>query len=127
MTTKMKTLFYTSKASKEKEKFKIDIQHQIPFILIETVSSIYQLQKSLMRPLNRISAAVLWISHHSELTYLIELLPYFDNIRIILILPDRAPENMTLALQLMPSFISYAGNDLEDITSVLKKINRKVS
>ena len=127
MTKKMKTLFYTSNASKEKERFKIDIQHHIPFIIIETVNSIYQLQKSLMRPMNRISAAVLWVGHHSELTYLIELLPYFDNIRIIIILPDRSPDSMPLALRLMPSFISYADKDLDDIISVLKQINRKIS
>ena len=55
------------------------------------------------------------------------LKPLFDNIRLILVLPDGTTGMMAPWLQLNPSFISYTDtytdNDFSDILSVLKKIH----
>lgn len=91
---------------------------------MEMLSSVKSLSKKLCQPLNRILVVVLVLHTREEITDFLKLIPLFENIRIILLLPDREKKTVALGLQLNPSFISYADSDLKDITEVLKKIQK---
>ena len=46
----------------------------------------------------------------------------FDNIKIVLILPDRKNETIVIGHKLRPRFLSYTDGDFKDIAAVLKKM-----
>lgn len=76
----------------------------------------------LRQPLHKVSVLILFIASRKDLEALNTLVSLFDNIRIIIVLPDREKSTMSLCIALKPSFISYIDSDLMDIALVLKKI-----
>jgi len=101
------------------------IQNELPQIQIEKMNSIGYLKKSLCRPLNRISVIVGFVFHEKDIDLLLTLRPLFDDIRLILILPDRGKKLTALGLGLNPCFVGYSDSDPADITLVLKKIDQQ--
>jgi hypothetical protein len=59
-----------------------------------------------------------------ELTDFINLISFLENIRVILVLPDREEKTLALGLKLSPSFVSYIDNGASDICAVLQKIQK---
>ena len=98
------------------------IQEQLPQIQIEAIDSAEGLSRLLCRPLNRISVIIIFVNCEEDLRGFLTLEPLFDNIRRILVLPERTTAMMAMGLQLNPSFISYWDSEFLDIISVLKKI-----
>ncbi len=98
------------------------IQNQLPRMQVEIVDSIGLIAQRLCRPLNGISVIILFIASESQIEQLLAIQPFFDDIRLILIFPDTNRTMMAKGLQLDPCFISYLHSDLNDITSVLEKI-----
>ena len=101
------------------------IQNELPQIQIEKMNSIGFLKKSLCRPLNRISVIVVFVFHEKDIDLLLTLRSLFDDIRLILILPDRGKKLTALGLGLNPCFVGYSDSDPADITLVLKKIDQQ--
>ncbi len=77
------------------------------------------------RPLNRIAVIVIFVKSEKDIVRWVGRKSFFDNIRVILVLPDRTKNMMAWGLQLHPSFISYSDSDFKDIISVLDKIYRR--
>jgi hypothetical protein len=73
-------------------------------------------------PLNHVSVIIAWIHKKNELENLFDLLPLIKTARVILVLPDRKQQTISIGIKLNPSFISYQDNNFEDIITVLKKI-----
>ena len=118
----MKTILYANRMDNIGEKLENIIHAQVPGIQVKTCNSIELFSEMLRQPLNNISVVVLMVTTRDELVhfYLMKLL--FDNIRIILILPDRHKDTLALSLKLKTSFISYIDSDLLDVTAVLGQI-----
>ena len=68
------------------------------------------------------SIAVLGVENHEELRDLIAVRPLFDDMRLILILPDRKKETLAQGHRLYPRFISHAGCEPADVGEVLAKM-----
>jgi len=100
------------------KKLKISIQDQLPKIQIETITSIDTLSRIIGRPLNRIAVIVIFLTCQKEIDQWLGLKSLFDNIRLILILPDRTKSMVASGLQLHPSFISYSDSDYSAPTLV---------
>jgi hypothetical protein len=98
------------------------VLEELSDIKFETLNSIKSFSQKLCQPLHGISVIVIIISSRDELRDFMALLSVLENIRVILILPDRGGETIALGLKLNPSFISYVDNDLMNIIDVLKKI-----
>ena len=88
----------------------------------EIYSTIDTLCKRLSRSSYNIAIAVLQISSKEELRDLLSIRHLFDNIKIILILPDRKNETVVLGHKLRPRFLSCTDGDFKDIAAVLKKM-----
>ena len=119
---KMKIILYAEDKEEVGENLQKLIQHQLPNIQIDAIHSVRQLSSTLCRPLNRVSVIVIFVMCEKDIDQFLTLKPLFDNIRLILVLPDGTTGMMAPWLQLNPCFISYRDNDFSDITSVLKKI-----
>jgi len=120
----MKTVLYANNMTKMGKRLENKIQEELPGIQLDILNSIEFLSQKLCQPLNRISVIVGLISSSNELMSFIALRALLENIRLILVLPDRGEKMTALGIQLNPSFISYADNNLNDIIAVLKKIQK---
>ena len=71
------------------------------------------------------AVTVLLIASHHELQNIVQYADLLCDQKIILVLPNRAQETLSMGHALYPRFISYTDGDLQDVTSVLRKlINR---
>jgi len=122
---KMKLIIYAENRTEMEKKLTLSIQDKLPKIQIDTITSINDLSRILGRPLSRIAVMVIFVTCQKEIDQWLGLKSLFDNIRLILVLPDRTKGMVTSGLQLHPSFISYSDSDYLDITSVLKKMYQR--
>lgn len=118
----MKTIFYSNDINEIRMKLDDSTYDQIQDINVEIVGSLEDLTKQMSQPLNHVSVIVAWIHKKTELKSMVALLPLIENSRVILVLPDREQQTMSIGVKLKPSFISYRDNNFEDIITVLKKI-----
>ncbi len=119
----MKTIFYVNKKEICQNLINV-VQTQLTGIRIKTCHSITDLSHMLRKPLHQVSVLILFIASKTELKELNLMTSLFDNIRIILILPDMKKNTVSLCIGLKPSFISYVDADLMNIVSVLKQIQK---
>jgi hypothetical protein len=118
----MKTVLYADDLTTLGETLKSIIQAQVSGIQVEDCNSIEHISQILRQPLNNVSVVVFLIASMEELVQINSMHTLFDNIRVILILPDRKKDTIALGLKLKTSFISYVDSDLQDVTSVLNQI-----
>ncbi|MEE8554017.1 MAG: hypothetical protein V3S72_12015 [Desulfobacterales bacterium] len=98
------------------------IEDVVPNENTEIYNTIDTLGKRLRRPSYNIAVAVLLFSGREELRDVLSIRHLFDNIKIILILPDRKNETILLGHKLRPRFLSYTDGDFKDVAAVLKKM-----
>lgn len=121
----MRTIFYSDNKTNSEMGFDSDFIRKMPDIENETISSPEELSTILCTPLNEIAVIIAAPSSVKTLSGLVEMKALFDNVRMILVLPDRSRHALLLGSKLSPSFITYRDNDAGDIISVLNKINEK--
>ena len=98
------------------------IEDVVPSEDTEIYGSVDKLAQRLRRPSYHIGIAVLLISGREELWDVLSIRHLLDNVKVILILPDRKNETIELGHKLRPRFLSYADSDLKDVAAVLKKM-----
>ena len=98
------------------------IEDVVPNENTETYSTIDTLGKRLSRPSYNIAVAVLLISSREELRDVLSIRHLFDNIKIVLILPDRKNETIVIGHKLRPRFLSYTDSDFIDVAVVLENM-----
>ena len=98
------------------------IEHVVPNENTEIYSTIDTLGKRLRRPSYNIAIAVLLISSREELRDVLSIRHLFDNIKIVLILPDRNNETIVIGHKLRPRFLSYTDSDFIDVAVVLENM-----
>ncbi|WP_300464271.1 hypothetical protein [Desulfobacula sp.] len=121
----MKTVLYAKGIDKMGDHLETIIHAQVNGIKIKTCTSIEGLFQILRKPLNNLSVVILWIASINDLVEFNLMGTLFDDIKIILILPDRKKQTLALGCKLKPSFVSYVDSDLQDVASVLKQILKK--
>lgn len=85
-------------------------------------STIGTLSQRLRRFEGRPGVMVLFAADRSDLAELIAIRSLFRDIRIILLLPDRAPETVSKGHSLMPRFLAYCDGNFKDVAAVLDKM-----
>jgi hypothetical protein len=98
------------------------IENVVPNENTEIYSTIDTLGKRLHRPSYNIAIAVLLISSREELRDVLSIRHLFDNIKIVLILPDRNNETIVIGHKLRPRFLSYTDSDFIDVAVVLENM-----
>ena len=118
----MIVVFSNSKADAVGKRLWSKIQVCLPECPAKLCSGMDMLQKTLCRPRHGISIAILVAATLRELKELILIEDLLENIRVILVLPDRNPTTLYLGVGLKTSFLSYIDSDFNDVISVLNKI-----
>ncbi len=102
----MKTILYATEQRDIGKKLEKMIQTHLPGIQIKTCNTIKGISHILRQPLNRVSIIILLAASREELSQFHLLNTLFDNIRVILILPDRREKTLVLGFKLKSSFVS---------------------
>ena len=87
----------------------------------EFFQSIDTFSQKLRQPQGYQSVAILLASTQEELTDILTIRNLLDNVRIILIVPDRDKETISKGHILYPRFLTYVDSDFNWIAAVLKK------
>lgn len=94
--------------------------------LLEVEMGVYRtidsLSQNLRQPIEDSGIAILVASNQGDLQNILSIRHFFQNIRIILVLPSKKTEIINLAHQLRPRFLTDTNTDLAEITAVLKKM-----
>jgi hypothetical protein len=92
-------------------------EHQCEFY--QTIDSLSQ---KLRQPLDGFSIAVFLASSHDDLMDFITIKDLLDEVRIILILPDRNEDTVKAGHTLRPRFLTYVDSNFSWVETVLKKM-----
>jgi hypothetical protein len=122
----MKILLYNNTLENIGERIRFLVRNRFPQLDIVVLDSVQQISRLLSRPLHSISVFILPIASIQELDAFQKMHPMLDQIRVILILPDRDTKTLARAVQVKSSFITYIDNDINDIAAVLEKLAQKL-
>ena len=121
----MQVILYAS--STLADEIKETIRTAVPDAEVKTFDSIGSLTDGLHRltPFNGkagATVAVLLAADQQELTSFLGLTGWFWDVRIILVLPDRAKETISAGLKLKPRFFTFTDGDFREIGAILAKM-----
>ena len=118
----MKLFLFTSMINEASVRIQALLEKSFPGVDIEVYRTIDGLSARLHQPKDDAFVAVLLAENGKELLDFHTLLNLFRDIRIILVVPDRNQETITLAHQLRPNFLCYKNSDFTEVIAVLNKM-----
>ena len=118
----MSLLYYRPPQNIVAEKLQFVLESEIPDQQLEIFYSIEGLSDRLSQSVRGNCTAVILAENTSDLENLFTLKNLLKDIRIILILPDRTEEIISMGYKLHPRFSSYMDSELSEVVVVLKKM-----
>lgn len=120
----MNTLLYAAAGNGAGERLRMVIEAIVPAGEIEIYQTINSLSRRLRQPRYDLAVAVLLASSKQDLLELLSIRHLLDDLRVILLLPDREKDTIAKGHTLRPRFLTYADSDLLDVAVVLSKMLR---
>ncbi|MGD9157153.1 MAG: hypothetical protein PVG39_01980 [Desulfobacteraceae bacterium] len=118
----MSLLYYRPSQNIAAEKLQFVIESEMPDQQLEIFYSIEGLSARLSQSARGNCTAVILAENITDLENLFNLKTLLKDIRIILILPDRSEEVISMGYKLHPRFLSYVDSEFSDVAVVLKKM-----
>ena len=116
----MRILFYSSK--REDSEIGERLKALVPAERVEVYQSIEELVHGLYRLYSYDTILLLQAKDKEELSRIVSLRDLLQGLRVILLIPDRNGETISLAHRLRPRFLGSSENDLSDTLSVVRKM-----
>lgn len=118
----MKILFYSS----TREDPGIGIEERLGTLVpegrVEVYRSIEELAHGLHRLLDHNMIVIILARDREELLHIVSLRDLLQGVRVILLVPDREEETISLAHRLRPRFLSNCESDYLETISVVRKM-----
>mgnify|MGYP001094117942 CR=1 FL=1 len=96
----------------------------IPLENVELYRSVESVRDRL-RPPNLEALVALFVpSGKADLEELVSLADFLNGIPVLIILSDRDPKSIAIAHRLRPRFVTFAGDDLAEVLSVINKMGK---
>ena len=118
----MSVLFFCGNAKGAGEQIQNLIEAKITMDQIERYRTIKNLSNRFRQPRGDLVLMVLLVASQEELVDLLLIRNQFDDIPVILILPDRESVTISKGHKLYPRFISYIDGNFSDLDLVLTKM-----
>lgn len=118
----MSVIYYNSMNNNTGRRLQKIFEREVSGKKIESCQSIDELSTRLNQLNLENNIAILLISVIAEIYQISSIKKSLNNVRIILILPDRSAEIVSAGYKLHPRFISYADSDFKDVAIVLKRM-----
>jgi len=94
----------------------------VPQANVEAYMNISDLSSRLHAPQLEYTIAVLIAADNEDLEEILTIKQLLDNVRLILVLPDRLSETVRLGHSLHPRYLSFNDSPASDVVSVLTKM-----
>jgi hypothetical protein len=119
----MRLLFYAPVSEGAGERLQKVIKESVPKnkVNVEVYRNIENLSRRLRQPAEDLPIAVLLAARREDLLDILSVRDLLCDVRIILILPDRDENTISLGHTLRPRFLSYTDSDFADVFAVLEK------
>jgi hypothetical protein len=118
----MCVLYYRPSENIIAERLQFIMESELPDQRIEVFYSIEGLTERLSQSARGDCAAIIMAEDIIALKKLFALRSLLRDIRIILILPDRSKEAVSMGYKLHPRFLSYSDGEVGEVAVVLKKM-----
>jgi hypothetical protein len=118
----MCVLYYRPSHDIVAERLQLIIESELPDQSLEVFYSIEGLSERLSQSARGNCAAIILAEDIADLKKLFALRSLLRDIRIILILPDRSKEAISMGYKLHPRFLSYSDGEFREVAVVLKKM-----
>ena len=118
----MKIFLYSKMVDQSADILEKLIKTHLPEIEMVVYRTVNDLSQGLRQPTEDLGIMIFHVSNNEDLNNILSIRYLLQNIRIILLLPNKAPETLVLAHQLRPRFLTNINSDLAEITAVLKKM-----
>ena len=118
----MSLLYYRPPQNMAAEKLQFIIESEIPDQQLEIFYSINGLSERLSQSMRGNCTAVILAESMTDLQNLFTLKSLLKDIRIILVLPDRSEEMISMGYKLHPRFLSYIDSEFSEVAVILKKM-----
>ena len=115
----MKVILYAATRDGIASELEVLIASRVPKQELEVYNSIKGLSNRLVYRSHDVDTVILAASGTADLIALISIVDLMEDTKIILILPNSQPQNISLAHSLYPRFIGYADGKLDDIAAVI--------
>jgi hypothetical protein len=119
---RMKVLLYARGPAETGNQLQNFLETHVPGCKTEVYRTIEGLAERLKAPHEGGVVAVLRADNREDLMALLSIRLGLQNVRTILLAPDREDTTIALAHQLRPRFLSYINNDLDNVSAVLEKM-----
>jgi hypothetical protein len=118
----MEVLLYTPGIEESGNRLQSFLEAHVPGRKMDVYHTIEGLAERLRAPHEGEVVAILQANSQEDLSALLSIRHRLQNIKTILLAPDRGEDTIALAHQLHPRFLGYIDNDLNHVASVLEKM-----
>ena len=118
----VKILFYSSKMQDPEVSIGASLRTLVPDERIEIYRSIEDLANGLLQLLDPDAIVILQAGDRQELLRILSFRDLLQGVRVILLVPDREEETISLAHRLRPRFLGNSENDFSNTMSVVRKM-----
>jgi hypothetical protein len=118
----MKVLLYAREPVEPGNRLQIFLETHVPGSKMEVYRTIEGLAERLKAPHAGDMVAVLQANSQEDLAALFSIRHRLQDIKTILLAPDREEETIALAHQLRPRFLTYINSNLHHVAAVLEKM-----
>ena len=118
----MGLLLFSSLSNRARARLQKLLEALCPCQRIKTCRTISSLSARLCQPKHNLDAAVLFAATKDELDQLFSINDLIDDLRIVLVVPDRESDTILKGHILRPRFLTDVDSDFSDIAAVLKKM-----
>jgi hypothetical protein len=118
----VKILFYSSKRQAPGVSIGASLRTLVPDERIEIYHSIENLAHGLLQLLDPDAIVILQAGDRQELLRILSLRDLLQGVRVILLVPDREEETISLAHRFRPRFLASSENDFSNTMSVVRKM-----
>jgi len=118
----VKILFYSSKRQAPGVSIGASLRTLVPDERVETYTSIEELANRLLHLVDHDAIVILQAGDRQELLRILSLRDVLQGVRVILLVPDREEETISLAHRLRPRFLANSESGFSDTMSVVQKM-----
>lgn len=118
----MSIVLYSNESGKLAQRLQKIIKGLSPEDRMEFFQQMDPLIERLRKPRGDMNIAVLLSANRADLLEILTIRDLFDDIRTILILPDRDDETIARGHRLRPRFMTFVDSDFKDVAAVLRKM-----
>lgn len=115
-------LFYSAEKNRVVETMEQMLVELLPSHPLIHCRSLPVLEQRVGRPRNDIEVVLISINDAIEMHQLNAMRSLLLDLRLVMVLPSRDPDIVAWAHKLVPRFIAYADNGLEQVGAVLEKM-----